>query len=224
MHNIAWIFLFFMVQAYACQIPTATTTVYYLPDAKKMCGAYGRKCSKFVREVRMQGSGKLYPNKVYRYTGRTENLGDCDTAKGARNTCLTPYISVAADRRQYNMGDIISMPGLKGRTMTLKNGKTFKHPGYLIVEDTGGAIKGRGRFDFFTDMDMNDSKNSFGYKAKERLNLADKRTCSEIKKIASRIRPSDAYQYKTILKQIRDAVNGATQTTNSSTDDTGNNS
>lgn len=73
--------------------------------------------------------------------------------------CLEPYYSVAADLSIYSLGDVIYIPHLKG--LLLPNGK--KHDGFVVVRDTGEAIKGKGRFDFFV-----------GFHAVNRLNVLHK--------------------------------------------------
>lgn len=71
------------------------------------------------------------------------------------------------------MGTIIEAPEMKGKRFKLPNGQSFKHPGFLIVQDTGGAIKGAGRFDFYTGT-ANPFKTDFYNKFK----LTDKNRCS----------------------------------------------
>lgn len=197
------LFIFLVVQAYACKIPVATTSVYYLPDAKDICGSYAKwkKCPKFKSEVAMQGSGRISATQVYRHSGKVSDIGSCPTTTGASGQCQIPYISIAADSSHFNMGDIVSMPGLKGKKMTRKNGTTFVHPGYLIVHDVGGAIDGKGRFDLFADVGLMDKKNAFGYKAEEDLKLYHKETCSKLKTYA-RITPTNP-KYKAALQEIR---------------------
>ncbi len=69
-----------------------------------------------------------------------------DSKTGYKQMCMDPYYSVAADLSIYNLGDVIFIPLLKG--LRLPNGEI--HNGFVIVRDTGSAIKGYGRFDFFT--------------------------------------------------------------------------
>ncbi len=69
-----------------------------------------------------------------------------DRKTGYKQMCMDPYYSVAADLSIYNLGDVIFIPLLRG--VLLPNGEI--HNGFVIVRDTGGAIKGYGRFDFFT--------------------------------------------------------------------------
>lgn len=131
----------------------------------------------------MQGSGTLTKNRILTYSGKTVSLGSCKTAVGAAGTCLRPYISIAADPKFYDMGDIIRMPSMKGRSITLANGKTMIHPGYFIVEDIGGAIKGENRFDFFTGAKgLTHEKNAFGTNGHEKTQLQDVSECSSYKK------------------------------------------
>jgi 3D (Asp-Asp-Asp) domain-containing protein len=193
MKFIVLIFLFVAIKSVACDVPIATTSMYYTPDAKKICGKYGSKCSTFKDEVDMQGSGKLYAKKIYRYTGETEDIpAGCVTTVGAGGVCLIPYVSVAADARYFNIGDIISMPAMKGQNVTAPDGTITKHPGYFVVHDTGGAIDGRGRFDFYTGpMGLSDKNNSFGYKGSlKNTTMFAEETCSDRKKF-SRIQPKN---------------------------------
>lgn len=82
------------------------------------------------------------------------NSTKCLYGRGAstdRNTrykqmCMDPYFSVAADLSIYQLGDVIFIPLLQG--VVLPNGEI--HNGFVIVRDSGGAIKGYGRLDFFT--------------------------------------------------------------------------
>ncbi|MBC7457696.1 MAG: hypothetical protein H7235_05420, partial [Bdellovibrionaceae bacterium] len=76
--------------------------------------------------------------------------------------CLIPYVSIAADPTYHNMGDYISMPAMKGKKVTLFDGRVLTHPGYFRIDDTGGAIDGRTRFDFYTGpLGLRQKKNSF---------------------------------------------------------------
>ena len=72
-----------------------------------------------------------------------------DKVKGYKIMCLDPYYSLAADLTIYNLGDVIYIPSAVG--IILPNGST--HDGYFVVRDSGGAIKGYGRFDFFSGFD-----------------------------------------------------------------------
>lgn len=170
-----------MTQSYAraaCSKTTAKTTTYYTPDVQKICGG-SKPCSKFRSEVRMQGSGTLPGNRILTYNGKIKNLGDCDTTVGAAGTCMKPYVTVAADPRYYNMGDIIYIPSFQGVKIKLDDGGSFVHHGYFMVEDTGGAIKGANRFDIYTGAanlvqdDINEHLVEMG--------ITDKSDCSSIK-------------------------------------------
>lgn len=163
-----------------CGSGIAKTSVYFIPHVKDYCHS-SSPCPSFKRQVRMQGSGILPGNKLLTYANKTIPMGDCDTAFGASGKCLIPYISVAADPRYYSMGDIIQMPSLKGKIMTLPDGRSFIHPGFLIVHDTGGAIKGVNRFDLFTGtMNMNNPTNSFGTQSTSSV-MTDVSDCNQDK-------------------------------------------
>lgn len=181
--------------AQACLWPTiAETTTYYTPDAKKICGRYGLKCPEFVKTVKIQGSGKLNADEILRYTGKVDRqVPGCATVTGAAGICLVPYISVAADSNYYNIGDIISMPAMKGQEVKAPDGSILIHPGFFIVHDVGGDVDGRQRFDFYTGpMGLRDENNSFGYKgAHSKTTLYAKEACDDRKKF-SRIKPKDS--------------------------------
>lgn len=70
----------------------------------------------------------------------------CPYGYGMRNVCLDPYFSVAADLHVYKMGDVIFVPRMVGARMP--DGEI--HDGFFVIRDTGAAIKGPERFDFYT--------------------------------------------------------------------------
>lgn len=130
-------------------------------------------CEKAVNGCKMQGScivqvdqnkvlinyHKKQNNEVYFKTVNTSvcpyGLGDsADNVMSYKVMCLDPYRSVAADLSIYRLGDVIYMPDLVG--VALPNG--LVHDGYLIVRDSGGGIKGVGRFDFFTGFENTSKK------------------------------------------------------------------
>ncbi len=92
--------------------------------------------------------------------------GKCPQGMGVRNICLDPYRSIAADHSYHPVGSVVYVPILKGQL--LPNGET--HDGYLIVRDSGGRIKGKGRFDFFIGFD------DYRGHLFSKLNLADERS------------------------------------------------
>ena len=69
--------------------------------------------------------------------------------------CLDPFYSVAADLTLYHIGDVVFIRAAVG----LKMPDGTIHDGYFIVRDSGQAIKGFGRFDFFTGFNLNKSQN-----------------------------------------------------------------
>ncbi len=79
------------------------------------------------------------------YVFQEIDLKTCAFTFGASGWCLSPNYSVAADPKFHKPGDVIYLPDLAGAR--LPNGEI--HDGYFIVKDTGGAIKGPDRFDFF---------------------------------------------------------------------------
>jgi membrane-bound lytic murein transglycosylase A len=177
-----------------CANNVAKSSTYFIPKMSDYCSG-STPCPRFRKQVRMQGSGIMPGNKLLTYSGKKLNMGSCSTAFGASGACLIPYISVAADPRYYRMGDIIQMPALKGKVVQLPNGRAMVHPGYLVVQDTGGAIKGRNRFDFFTGTYGAQSRaNSFGYKAPADMRMTDKSDCDARKAFTVVRRGTGNYQ------------------------------
>ncbi len=151
------------------------STVYYIPfynlDKPYTCSANDKKftvrstekkslavlCRKHIKNCMMQGSCAVIKDQKrlllnYRKFKDHEPLfvlleqTECPYGRGPGNVCLEPYYTVAADLKFHKQGDIIYVPELKG--ITLPNGEI--HDGFLIVRDSGGRIKGRNRFDFYT--------------------------------------------------------------------------
>jgi 3D (Asp-Asp-Asp) domain-containing protein len=64
---------------------------------------------------------------------------------------LVPFRSIAIDRgagAPLKLGQVVYIPKLRGASITLIDGRTVVHDGYVMTVDTGGAIKGR-HVDFF---------------------------------------------------------------------------
>ena len=200
------------LEALSCVVPIVSSTMYYTPSAFRVCKKwyYGKEvkpkrskydsvsyratdrvCAKFESEVKMQGSGRYNPKEIYTFEKEVvvmkndEKSKNCPTTVGRSGECMLTYISVAADVNYHRMGDLISMPALKGKKMKLPDGSLFIHPGYLRVDDVGGAIDGRNRFDFYSgNMNLYDSNNAFGFKGSKETTMYDKRSCQERKKYA----------------------------------------
>lgn len=195
-----------------------SSTVYFVPSQAEMCPsdpkvAYGAQlpkpaCKKFQDEVKMQGTGILNNGNALRYFDRQSRMGEtlppnC-AARGAAG-CLTPFFSIAADMRIYPAGSLIFVQELAGRLVKMPppSNRTIRHPGYFIVQDQGSAIKGAGRFDFFTGaFSPKHEDNAFGYKsaqfgakqepAQGNISLTDKNSCD--KSFAMIKKGSDDYE------------------------------
>jgi hypothetical protein len=108
--------------------------------------------------VNVEGSGFLKDGRVLEYDGKV-HPSECEpvfggpTVKaGGSGKCLIPFIAVACDsKKTYPYGTIFEIQAYKGKTLPMPpgGGQQLKHPGYVICEDTGSAITGEGRFDFF---------------------------------------------------------------------------
>ncbi len=140
-----------------CGGKQATSTVYNLPVENKEETWKKSKdlpwgFSSFKAAVKMQGSGKRTNGNIARYKGGDVKADPmCTTTKtSSSGQCLLPYFSIAADvKNGWKMGDIIYMRNVADQEITLPSGRKIRHPGFFIVHDVGGAIKGANRFDFF---------------------------------------------------------------------------
>lgn len=210
--------------AKVCPKNIAMSSIYFAPHIKDYCPTH-TPCASFKKVVKMQGSGTLPGNKVLTYQGKVISLGSCDTVIGAAGKCLLPFISIAADARHFSMGDIISMPSIKGKTIQLPNGKKFIHPGFFVVHDTGGAIKGANRFDFFTgSYNLADEANAFGTKGPDETKImTDKSDCSQTKRFTVIRRNSKLYGSATeaIEKALSEDSSGQTKAIQNNTSQQG---
>jgi 3D (Asp-Asp-Asp) domain-containing protein len=174
---------------------SVTPSVYFFPsfnEDKNSCSTTSRVslvspkgdvldrvCPRTYSECNMQGkcsvtrSGKTRIYNVHSARGGITRFfeathSSCRYGYGVQSSCLDPFYSLAADLRFYKPGDVVYVPGVTGAP--LPDGS--KHSGFFVVRDRGRAIKGRGRFDFYSgSIHWQDPRNPF-----TKLGLADKRT------------------------------------------------
>ncbi|MFZ3231304.1 MAG: 3D domain-containing protein [Pseudobdellovibrio sp.] len=170
-------------------IPTFDQSAITCSDQKNIKDAAGKTlvtvCSDVFRSCELEGTCLILNNQkkmllnvdvVVKGERRFNMASDSqcpfgngarrDQVNGYRMMCLDPYHSVAADLSIYNLGDVIYIPTAVG--VVLPDGSI--HDGYFIVRDSGGAIKGYGRFDFFTGFKISTSRNplsQIGFSDKE---------------------------------------------------------
>lgn len=145
----------------SCGGSSAVSTIYNFPQEDKP-DTYA-EYSSFKSAIKTEGAGRLANGNIYTYEGKTiESNPSCNTTTvSASGQCLLPYFSIACDPKSgWKMGDIIYMRSMADQQITLPTGRTIRHPGYFICQDTGGAIKGANRFDFFVGATSN-SQNAF---------------------------------------------------------------
>lgn len=108
---------------------------------------------KFAKAMRLEGTGRLGDGRALNWAGScVHSEYDCyseldpkfTTGRGAAGRALVPYHSIAVDPAVIALGTRLYSPELAGKTMP--DGST--HDGWLIADDTGGAIKGA-HIDFF---------------------------------------------------------------------------
>ena len=109
---------------------------------------------KFVRALRLEGSGLLADGRVVNYQGRCNyGVGTCfhevdrnthPYGRGAGNRPLIPFRSVAVDPRLIPIGEPLYVPEFDG--LPMPDGSI--HDGCVRADDTGGGIKKR-KMDFF---------------------------------------------------------------------------
>lgn len=118
-----------------------------------------RLCPADFRRCLMQGACTVHELdgrvRLYNYHSRAldgaprflETDGrQCPYGFGVHSICLDPYFSVAADLSIYKLGGVIFVPIFVG--VVMPDGET--HDGFFVIRDVGAAIRGPGRFDFYT--------------------------------------------------------------------------
>ncbi len=150
-----------------------TPTIYFIPlhdghnnkcteaDLKAMKdknkNTFAKVCFSFLKFCILQGTCKVlvdskyillhyseYVEGEYYFTLVDESV--CPYGYGTKRICVDPFHSVAADLSIYKAGTVLYIPAAVGILLP----DATLHDGYFIVRDSGGAIKGFGRFDFFT--------------------------------------------------------------------------
>lgn len=109
---------------------------------------------RFVRALRMEGSGLLSDGRVVNYAGRCRyGVGTCfeevdpgtyPFGRGAGRRPLVPFKSVAIDPLLVPIGEPLYIPEFDG--LLMPDGHV--HDGCVRADDTGGNIKKR-KMDFF---------------------------------------------------------------------------
>ncbi len=110
--------------------------------------------ARFVKALRMEGSGLLSDGRVLNFHGRCKfGTGTCfeqldryeyPFGRGAGRRSLIPFKSVAVDRKLISIGEPLYIPELDGLMMP----DGHMHDGCVRADDTGSAIKQR-KIDFF---------------------------------------------------------------------------
>lgn len=117
-------------------------------------------CPKFAREAKTQGQASVTIDGYRRVINVADNTAtsfkiipkaQCSYGYGVQNLCLVPFVSIAADLKHFDVGDVLYVDGLKGTQVPdpLHPGRWWSHDGHVVVTDRGGSIKGSNRFDFF---------------------------------------------------------------------------
>lgn len=125
---------------------------FYSTEGKRLQSV----CLEDYNRCRLEGScdviesGRVTPIGFVRQSGsqdqwRIYDRRRCPYGSGAQETCLDPFRSVAADLNFWKIGDVIHIPMVEG--IELPDGTI--HDGFFVVRDTGGAINGPHRFDFY---------------------------------------------------------------------------
>jgi 3D (Asp-Asp-Asp) domain-containing protein len=147
------------------------TTGYYTPLFKPGSNGGLQKSDRYSC-INMEGSC-IVGSYLYNWSSKSEPWGKrylrneilFKFGKGSGESyynttnALDPCRTVAADPQHYPSGTVLYMPSMRGKICP-QTGKSID--GCFIVGDVGSAIKGKGRFDFFTGecTDYNKGNNS----------------------------------------------------------------
>jgi len=149
--------------------------------------------------VNVEGTGVTRVGKMIDYTGEVHPsncpsvFGDASPISAASRKCLIPFISVACDTSIYPFGTVFKVPMLDKVEIAMPPfGKyKMKHPKYVVCEDTGSAIKGENRLDFYTgSYGLKSKANIFGSTANDLFKMFGSRSCHPNKTFEA-IRHSD---------------------------------
>ena len=93
---------------------------------------------------------------------------------------MIPFISVACDTNIYPFGTIFEVAMLDKIEIAMPPSRKnkMKHPKYVVCEDTGSAIKGANRLDFYTgSYGLKSKANIFGSTASDLFNMFGNQSC-----------------------------------------------
>jgi 3D (Asp-Asp-Asp) domain-containing protein len=173
--------------------------------------------------VNVEGTGVTRAGKMIEYTAEVHSsncpsiFGDPSPISGASHKCLIPFISVACDTSIYAFGTIFEIPMLDKVEIAMPpSGKNkMRHPKYVVCEDTGSAIKGENRFDFYTGTyGLKSKANIFGLTGGELLKMVGNKSCHPNKTFRS-IRHSDP-EWQTAAGAIAAAIQQSLPTSSKS--------
>ena len=146
-----------------------------------------------------KGLGITKAGKMIEHTGEVHSsncasvFGDASPISGASHKCLIAFISVACDISIYPFGTIFEVSMLDKVEIAMPpSGKNkMKHPKYVVCEDTGSAIKGENRLDFYTgSYGLKNKANIFGSSASDLFKMFGNKSCHPNKTFRA-IRHSD---------------------------------
>lgn len=119
------------------------------------CRKLTRVSRRFARRLRMEGTGVLEDGRVINIAGNCECGKTCFAIAegswgiGTRNRQLSPFRSIAVDRRRIRVGSWVYVPELDGLRMPGRGSwGGYVHDGCLVADDVGGGVRGR-HLDFF---------------------------------------------------------------------------
>ncbi|HUH01183.1 MAG TPA: 3D domain-containing protein [Kofleriaceae bacterium] len=128
------------------------------PILDKRCEPLAEVSERFAGRLAIEGSGRLRDGRVVNTAGRC----DCDErcffvvprgarfGVGANAKPLSPFRTVAVDRRTIPINTTLYVPELDGRPMPgSPPWGGFVHDGCVIAGDVGGNVRGN-QIDFFT--------------------------------------------------------------------------
>ena len=136
-----------------CKAALEGAAVIAMPDGSKVIvnvrdagGPSQVNCDRYYPHLHARARIGMRHTRFFKITSPKVKYG-----YGIDDMPLAAFRTIAVDRRQFpiHYRALLFIPKLKGRKLTLHDGTTITHDGYVFAADTGSGIRGH-HIDFYT--------------------------------------------------------------------------